>query len=266
MTSVANPTAAVTTAAYLLFYRRRTNKPLGGAVFEKILGDSKTSSPEESGNGGADNGNDSGISDNSTFSSPRMPGGRIGGRDSSDNSRSSSPLVSGRAGSSSTGFKSFGGAGSSSNLFEAAPLSVLPPSPVSGSQGSSSSSVLPPSYTETFGPQLPTEDVYGPQVAPKVSFSFSGKSPGTPTSVTGELGDSDRDADAEEDVDMFAESDDARERFPPVEHDGVTVVISANEGLGSGDNRDDDGGAGVVHDVELSPERDDDKGGMELGA
>ena len=136
--------------------------------------------------------------------------------------------------------------------------------------------MLPPSYTETFGPplpaedvhepQLPAEDVYGPQVAPKVSFSFSGKTPGTPTSTTGELGDSDRDADAEEDVDMFADSDDARERFPAVEHDGVTVVIGANEGLGGGDNGDDDGGLGVVHDVELSPERDDDKGGMHVGA
>ncbi|KAF8423548.1 hypothetical protein EV426DRAFT_667350 [Tirmania nivea] len=296
VTSVGNPTAVVTNAAYLLFYRRRSNKPLGGPVFEKILGDSKTSSPEEeSGNGGAGNGNDSGISDNSASSSPRTLGGGVGGRDSLDNSRSSSPLVSGRAGSSITGFKSFGGAGSSSNLFDAAPMSVLPPSPVlSGSQGSSSSSVLPPSYTETFGPQLPVEGVYGPQlpvegvygpqlpvesvygpqlpvegphVAPKVSFTFGGKAPGTPTSTAGELGDSDRDADAEEDMDMFADLDEARERFPAVEHDGVTeFVIGADEGLGGGDNGDDDGEPGVVHDVELSPERDDDKGGMDLGA
>ncbi|KAF8455303.1 hypothetical protein BGX38DRAFT_1267224 [Terfezia claveryi] len=265
VTSVGNPTTAVTTAAYLLFYRRRNSKPLGGPVFEKILGDSKTSREEESGNGGADNGNDSGISDNSTSSSPRMLGGRIGGRDSADNSRPSSPLVSGRAGSSTSGFKSFGGAGSNSNLFEAAPLSVLPPSPVlSGSQGPRSSSVLPPSYTETFGPQLPAEDIYGPQVAPKVSFTFSGKLPGTPTSTTGELGDSDRDADAEVDEDMFADSDDAREKFPVLEHDEITeVVIDANEDLGGGDNGDDDG---EPHDVELSPERDDDKGGMDLDA
>jgi len=268
VTSIGNQTTIVTTAAYLLFYRRRTNKPLGGPIFENIMGDSKAPPQEEEpGNGGADNGNDSGISDNSSSSSPRMLGGRIGGRDSPDNSRSSPPLVSGRAGSSTTGYRSFGGAGSNSNLFEAAPLSVLPPSPVlSGSQGPSSSA-LPPSYTETFGPQLPVEGVYGPQVAPKVSFTFGGRAPGTPTSTAGEVGDSDRDADAEEDTDMFADLEDVREGSPAVEHNGVTeVVISADEGLGEGDDGGDGGEPGAVHDVELSPERDDDKGGMDLDA
>lgn len=257
--SVGNPTTVVTTAAYLLFYRRRTNKPLGGPVFQKLLGDSKASSPEEeTKTGGADNGNDSGISDNSTSSSPQMPGGRVGGRDSSDNSRPSSPLVSGQPGSSTTGYKGFAGAGSSSSLFEAspAPLPALPSSPaLSGSQESSSSSALPPSYTEAFKPQLPAEGVYEPQVAPKA--------PGTPTSTAGELGDSDRDADGE-DVDMLTDLDDTRERSPVVEHDEVTeLVIGADEGLGGGYNGDDDG---EPHDVKLSPESDDDKGVMDLGA
>lgn len=284
VTLVGNPTSVVTTAAYLLFYRRRTNKPLGGPIFERILGDSKPAPEEDSGNGAADNGNDSGL-ENSPSSSPPMRVGRIGGRDSSDNSESSSPLVSGRAGSSTTGFRSFGGAGSSSSIFDTAPSSVLSPSPVlSGSQGSG----LPPSYNDAvgdriFGPALPLGyggDTYGPVTAPKsVNFTFGGKidngAPTTPTSTAGDMGDSDRDedADGEDDVDMLAEVDivqEGPERLPMEEADDDDVVATEHvvggeeEGLGDGAGERDEE-VGAVHEFKLSPESEEEKVGIEPG-
>lgn len=258
----------VTTAAYLLFYRRRNNNPLGGPLFEKILGGSKSAHlKEESGNGGADNGNDSGISDNSPSSSPHPQGGVIGAPDSSDNSRSSSPLVSGQLGSSAARYKSFGGAGSSTNIFDTATPLGIPPSP----QGSNSSSGLP-SYDAAvedrlFGPMLPQmgrDDIYDPPKA--VNFTFGNElrtngAPTTPTSTPGDMGDSDKDADGEDDVDMLGDVDivvTEKERFLEVAEDSVTeYMVGADEGLGVG--VDDDCNR-EVHDVELSsPEREEER-------
>ena len=263
---VPNPAIVITPAAYLLFYRRRNAKPLGGPLLEKILGGSKSAHlKEESGNGGADNANDSGISDNSPSSSPRLRGGIIGAADSSDNSRSSSPLVSGQHGSS-TRYQSFGGAGSSTNIFDTATPSGVPPSP----QGSNSSSG-PPSYDVAIGdrlfgpvlPQMDRDDLYDPPKA--VGFAFGGGlstngAPTTPTSTTGDMGDSDKDADGEDDVDMLADVDivaTGRKSFPEVAEDSVTeYMIGADEGLGAG--VDDDCNR-EVHDVELSPETEEEK-------
>ncbi|KAF8466708.1 hypothetical protein BDZ91DRAFT_657727, partial [Kalaharituber pfeilii] len=48
--SQTNPSNVTTSAAYLLFYRRRSNKPLGGPLFEKIMGESGEDALRESGN------------------------------------------------------------------------------------------------------------------------------------------------------------------------------------------------------------------------
>lgn len=256
----------VTTAAYLLFYRRRNAQPLGGPLFEKILGGSKSAHlKEESGNGGADNGNDSGISDNSPSSSPRLRGGVIGAPGSSDNSRSSSPVVSGQLGSS-TKYQSFGGAGSSTTLFDTPTSSGIPPSP----QRSNSSSGLP-SYgaavgdSRLWGPMLPQmghDDKYdSPTFKFTAGLSTNG-APTTPTSTTGDMGDSDKDAEGEDDINMLGAVEivgTGGERFPEVSEDSVTeYMVGADEGLGAG--VDDDDCSRVVHDVELSsPEREEER-------
>ncbi|KAI5786996.1 hypothetical protein DFH27DRAFT_528216 [Peziza echinospora] len=173
--SATNPEKSITSAAYLLFYRRRSSKPLGGPLYERILGDSQDQG-EESGDGGNDPGNDSGISDNSPSSSPLRGGVGLGARRNSlDISGSSSPLVasgsraqqvggsslltssSSLLGSSSTATTRFGGAGSSSSIFSSS-LSAVDVIGTSGqavgAAGKSAAHTLPPSYNsaELFGP------------------------------------------------------------------------------------------------------------------
>lgn len=239
-------------------------------MFEKILGDSGEVGQEQSGKG-----EDLGISEDSPSSSPQR-GGVSGGRGSPDISRSSSPLVSGIGNGSSSGYRSFAGAGSSTNIFDSGP--ALPPSPVMShvNASSSSSSGQPPSYGEAmndrlFGP-MPSSHMYDDyhQPAKPVNFGFgstvtglgggvgSGNGmPTTPTSTAGDMGDdSDRDADGEEVEDMHVDGNETSPMLGPDNGDGDPMYVV----------RDDDDEGLPVHDVQLTPEGEgEDKGGMDLG-